>query len=108
MAALMRPHQSQPSPLVMAKRLATALTVAVLVCNLAVQGYTNQQQDVAVYTGLRFTCATKYQTTKCWGYGFTGNLGNGDTTTRGDKPREMGGFLPILNLGTNRTVVQLS
>jgi alpha-tubulin suppressor-like RCC1 family protein len=34
---------------------------------------------------------------KCWGYNADGELGQGDTETRGDEPDEMGDHLPVLS-----------
>ena len=45
---------------------------------------------------------------KCWGYNFFGQLGAGNNTNLGDTPGEMGDSLLTVNLGTNRTVVQIS
>jgi len=45
---------------------------------------------------------------KCWGYNEVGALGLGDVSHRGDEPGEMGDSLPIVNLGTNLTVIALS
>jgi alpha-tubulin suppressor-like RCC1 family protein len=39
-------------------------------------------------------------TVKCWGYNASGELGIGDTTTRGDTVGEMGNGLATVNLGT--------
>lgn len=36
---------------------------------------------------------------KCWGYNPTGQLGLGDTNTRGDRPSNMGDALPLLDFG---------
>ncbi|XRB08750.1 EGF-like domain-containing protein [Pycnococcus provasolii] len=44
---------------------------------------------------------------KCWGYNYVGQLGYGDTTTRGDGPNEMGDNLPYVDLGTGRTAKQI-
>jgi alpha-tubulin suppressor-like RCC1 family protein len=41
---------------------------------------------------------------KCWGYGATGVLGQGDTSTRGDGPNEMGDNLQPINLGTGAVI----
>lgn len=40
---------------------------------------------------------------KCWGYGSTGQLGEGNALSRGDQPNEMGANLLSVNLGTGRT-----
>lgn len=45
---------------------------------------------------------------KCWGLGFIGELGLGDTQTRGDSPGEMGSVLPALDFGPSRTALGLS
>ncbi|GHP08360.1 hypothetical protein PPROV_000709900 [Pycnococcus provasolii] len=45
---------------------------------------------------------------KCWGWNEYGRLGYGDTTTRGDLPNSMGDNLPYVDVGTGRTVKQIS
>jgi len=45
---------------------------------------------------------------KCWGYNGNGQLGYGDTINRGDGPNEMGDNLPYVDVGTGRTVKQIS
>jgi len=50
--------------------------------------------------GYNFNCAIlDGGDVKCWGYNGYGQLGYGDTQTRGDSPSEMGDNLPTLALG---------
>lgn len=44
---------------------------------------------------------------KCWGDHSTGQLGLGNVDRHGDEPDEMGYYLPVLDLGTDRTAVDL-
>lgn len=58
--------------------------------------------------GVSSTCALlDNNSVKCWGRANYGQLGYGNTTTRGDGANEMGDFLPVVNLGTGRTALQL-
>jgi len=62
----------------------------------------------ALSVGLYAACALLDDAQlKCWGYNQYGGLGTGDTNTRGDKPNEMGDFLPAVNLGTGRHATQV-
>jgi alpha-tubulin suppressor-like RCC1 family protein len=45
---------------------------------------------------------------KCWGYNVSGQLGLGDTSNRGDGASEMGDSLPLIDLGSGRTVLTLA
>jgi alpha-tubulin suppressor-like RCC1 family protein len=47
-------------------------------------------------------------TVKCWGWGYSGILGYGDTSNRGDNANEMGNNLPTVDLGTGRTAKAIS
>lgn len=59
----------------------------------------------AVATGRWHTCALLDNgSVKCWGRSDYGQLGYGDTNSRGDGPNEMGDNLPAVNLGGRRAV----
>ncbi|TKD06469.1 hypothetical protein [Polyangium fumosum] len=45
---------------------------------------------------------------KCWGHGFSGQLGTGDKETRGDDPGEMGDALPAIDLGTGAKALAIA
>jgi alpha-tubulin suppressor-like RCC1 family protein len=47
-------------------------------------------------------------TVKCWGRNHHGQLGQGDDIARGGVPGEMGSNLPVVELGTGRTTVQIA
>ncbi len=62
-----------------------------------------------VFTGERHTCALfRSGDVKCWGFNNTGQLGLGDSQNRGDTAGEMGGALPFIDVGTDRTVQSLA
>jgi alpha-tubulin suppressor-like RCC1 family protein len=66
-------------------------------------------QAFRVVAGNATTCViTTTSTLKCWGDNEYGQLGRGDTSNRGDGPNEMGSNLPAINLGSGRTVVDVS
>ena len=62
-----------------------------------------------ISVGDSFTCAIlDNDKVKCWGGGGLGQLGYGDTTFRGNMPNQMGDNLPYVDVGTGRTVKQIS
>jgi alpha-tubulin suppressor-like RCC1 family protein len=71
---------------------------------LAVDLGTNRTA-VAIAAGIYHSCARLDDSTvKCWGYNFSGQLGQGDVVDRGDGPGEMGNNLPAIDLGNSKTV----
>ncbi len=61
---------------------------------------------VGLGAGRYHTCAALADgTVKCWGEGKEGQLGLGDTQSRGDQPGEMGANLPVVALGQGLTAV---
>jgi hypothetical protein len=64
---------------------------------------------LAVTTGRDQTCALlDDHRVKCWGSNMNGELGLGDTRTRGAGPGEMGDALPAVDLGAGRTATAIS
>jgi hypothetical protein len=64
---------------------------------------------LAVAVGSKHSCALlSDHRVKCWGANDDGQLGYGDTRTRGQTPEEMGDALPAVALGTGRTAVAIS
>ncbi len=62
-----------------------------------------------IVAGSEHTCAIlDNDTVKCWGANFLGELGQGNTTSIGGLPGQMGDALPAVNLGTGRTALQLA
>jgi alpha-tubulin suppressor-like RCC1 family protein len=61
-----------------------------------------------VVSGYWHSCALLLDgNVKCWGANFAGQLGQGDTTNRGDVGN-MGDNLPVIELGTGRKAVDIS
>ncbi|MCC7386067.1 MAG: hypothetical protein IT384_29735 [Deltaproteobacteria bacterium] len=63
---------------------------------------------LAVATGWNSTCAVLDDATlKCWGNNLSGQLGLGNTVSRGISPADMSA-LPIVNVGAGRTVLAIN
>jgi len=63
----------------------------------------------AIHTSDSHSCALLDDATvKCWGYNWSGQLGQGDQQTRGDGAGEMGDNLTAVDLGTGRTATTIS
>jgi cysteine-rich repeat protein len=66
-------------------------------------------EPVAVAAGWYHTCAFGVTgRIQCWGNGAAGQLGLGDSSSRGDNGNEMGVRLPIADMGTDQTVLRLA
>jgi alpha-tubulin suppressor-like RCC1 family protein len=64
---------------------------------------------VQVSSGHAHTCAVLDDgSLKCWGSNREGQLGLGDTVSRGDRPGSMGSSLPPVNLGTGRRALRVA
>ena len=64
---------------------------------------------LAVTAGYTHTCALLDNgAVKCWGNNFSGALGLGDRSNRGDGPDEMGNALPAVDLGSARTALSVT
>jgi alpha-tubulin suppressor-like RCC1 family protein len=60
---------------------------------------------ISLTAGDAHTCALLSNgAAKCWGAGSNGRLGSGVTSSYGDEPNEMGIALPVVDVGSGRTV----
>ncbi|WP_050430645.1 RCC1 domain-containing protein [Chondromyces crocatus] len=64
---------------------------------------------VSLVAGYGHYCALlSNSTVKCWGYNDHGQLGQGDTASRGAGEREMGSWLLPVRLGTGKTAMSIA
>jgi alpha-tubulin suppressor-like RCC1 family protein len=64
---------------------------------------------VSLSLGVYHTCAVLTDlTVKCWGYNGYGQLGQGDTTQRGDGSGEMGASLSTIDVGSSVLVAEIA
>ncbi|MFZ5893516.1 MAG: RCC1 domain-containing protein [Myxococcota bacterium] len=62
----------------------------------------------AVTTGAEHSCAiVSGGQVKCWGYNAHGQLGAGSTENLADEPDEVGDALPLVDLGTGRSAIEI-
>lgn len=65
------------------------------------------QAGMQITTGLSHSCAILTDgTVKCWGYNANGELGLGDTTSRGTDADDMGANLTVIDLGSGSNGVK--
>ncbi|MFN3201591.1 MAG: fibrinogen-like YCDxxxxGGGW domain-containing protein [Bradymonadia bacterium] len=77
--------------------------------NLAYTDLGTGRTAIAITSGNSFSCAILDNGgVKCWGYNAHGELGQDNTTQRGDGGGEMGDNLAYVNLGPGRTAVAIS
>jgi len=64
---------------------------------------------ISIHGGRYHACGqTSTLQVNCWGQNNNGQLGYGDSSSRGDNANEMGDYLPFVNLGSDVLVGQLS
>lgn len=69
----------------------------------------NGRSAVKIASSFRNVCAILDNSDlKCWGPNGDGQLGLGNTATRGDAANQMGDNLPPIDLGTGRTAIKVS
>ena len=70
--------------------------------------YTYTEIPQSISLGSQHSCIVSSGKVKCWGYGGSGRLGLGNTSSKGDGSNEMGDNLSFVDLGTNRTAKAIS
>ena len=86
-----------------------ALMLAPTLALMLATGECAQAKDIQVTAGDYTTCAwVKNDVAKCWGLNASGQLGQGDTTTRGIVAGQLGSALPAINFGSGRTASRIA
>ena len=63
----------------------------------------------AISAGYQHTCVIlDNESVKCWGFNDKGQLGQGDSVSRGDGSNEMGDNLTVIDLGSGRTAASIT
>jgi hypothetical protein len=89
--------------------VARGSTAASMGDNLPVANLGTGRTAVAIAIGSSATCVILDNgSVKCWGFNVYGQAGTGDLINRGYAPGTMGDNLPVVNLGTGKTAVQIS
>ena len=77
--------------------------------NLPAVDLGSDRTSKVIAAGYAHTCAILDNAyVKCWGSNTSGQLGLGDTNKRGDNSSEMGGSLPVVDLGSERTATAIA
>ena len=76
--------------------------------NTTANGF-NTTDRIPITAGYAHNCSMLDNVSvKCWGANASGQLGLGDTNTRGDNSSEMGDSLPVVDMGSGRTAKAIS
>lgn len=79
------------------------------VVQLGTNGQGKPLKALALAAGGFHTCALLEQgSVKCWGFNGAGQLGLGDTVSRGDVPKQMGDDLPAVALGSGKSATTIA
>ena len=91
------------------KRTRTLPLIGLIAVSAASPSLAAARKAVSIAAGYYHTCAVLDDASvKCWGYSGNGQLGLGDTNTRGTSSNQMGDNLPVVSLGTGRTAKMIA
>ncbi|CAM9758764.1 unnamed protein product [Ectocarpus fasciculatus] len=89
--------------------MASSLLVGLTVAMMAALPAAKARDTATMSGGYQHSCVvTADATVKCFGYNKNGELGLGDTESRGDESGEMGDLLPDVDLGTGAVATAVS